>query len=73
MRSMLGIVLLLIMSATAAAQQTASPSQLAIQIDSAVGMLAQRAEYDEQQIASLQKQLTDLKAKCGHPCKDEKK
>lgn len=61
--------LLLFVTPALAQEQIASPSQLAIQIDNAIGVLAQRAERAEAQarqlqaqIANLQKQLEALKS-----------
>ncbi len=62
----------LLLSTPAAAQQMATPSQIALQVNGAVAVLAQRAEYAEAQVATLQKQLADLKIKCGDTCKDNK-
>lgn len=62
--------LLLLTTPAMAQQQVASPSQIAVQIDNAIGILAQRAEYAEGQVKQLQAELADLKSKCGEPCKD---
>jgi hypothetical protein len=66
-------VLLLIATAALAQQQqqqqAQSPSQLAIQIDQAIGLLAQRTEFAESQVKQLQEELAKLKAKCGEACK----
>lgn len=62
--------MLLTTPAMAQQQQVASPSQLAVEIDNAVGTLSRQAEYykaqaekAQQQIADLQKQLDALKPK----------
>jgi len=52
---------LLLMMVPALAQQMATPSQVAIQIDNAVGLLAQRAEFAEQQVKTLQAENDQLK------------
>ncbi len=65
--------LLFSLFATAAsAQQQATPSQVAIQIDNVVNGMAQSIENDQRIIADLQKQIADLKAKY-EPAKSEPK
>lgn len=69
MRFML-VLLLVIPGVALAQQQVVAPSQLAIQIDNAVGVLAQEAEHykaeaeaAEKQISELKKQVEELKRK----------
>lgn len=66
------IMTMLLIATSASAQQMGTPSQIALQVNGAVAVLAQRAEYAEAQVAALQKQLADLKTKCGDTCKDNK-
>lgn len=58
------------LSAPAFGQQLL-PSQLALQIDTAVNSMAAGLENNQKIIAELQSQIANLKAKCGEACKDE--
>lgn len=62
------MIFLALLSGPAAAQQ--SPSALALQINGVIGQWAQAIESLQVQNAKLEKQLADIKAKCGEPCKD---
>jgi len=56
-------ILLCLVSFSALAQQQPTPSQTAIQIDNVVNQWAQQIEAQQKQIADLQKQLEEAKAK----------
>lgn len=58
----LSIGILLALTVSASAQQT--PAQMALSINGVIGQWAQILEAQQKQIADLQKQLDDLKAKC---------
>lgn len=53
----------LFLCGAAAAQQQATPSQTAIQIDNVVNLWAQQIEAQQKMIADLQKEIAELKAK----------
>jgi len=55
------IAISLLLLTAASAQQT--PTQLALQIDGIINQWAQAIESQQQQIAALQKQIADMKAK----------
>ena len=67
----LAIAILLLLPASVSAQQQATPSQVAIQIDNVINQWAQTIEAQQKLIADLQKQNAELKAKCGDSCKEE--
>ena len=70
---LIGLIVILAMAGTAAAQQAPqSPSSVAIQITTVIGQWAQAIETLQKQNADLQKELADTKAKCGQPCGDKK-
>lgn len=71
-RRALIIGVLCLMPVCANAQQQASPSQTAIQIDNVINQWAQTLEALQKQNADLQKEVADLKAKY-EPKKDEPK
>ena len=54
---------LLLPSAALAQQQPATPSQMALQIDNVINQWAQTIEAQQKQIAELQKENAELKAK----------
>ncbi len=62
---LIGIALVLILSTPAFAQQPQqiTPSQVAVQIDSAIGQLATALEQSQAQVKALQEQIKLLQAK----------
>lgn len=73
------LAITLALSSPAFAQQPGqpSPSQTAIQIDNVVNQWAQQLEADQQnlkakdeKLTAVQKEIDELKIKCGDLCKD---